>query len=374
MIRILHIARYATVPVERRVMLMAAEPDLAFHLLRPRPTGGPFDAAGVRDPARLCGVRTVRVWRPQDPHRALYATLGFGAREARPDLIHAEEEPDSLAALHVAMARRALAPGARLVLHTWQNVNRRKRPWVAAVLRRTLAAADAVVCGNGGAVALLRRFGYARPAPLIPTLALDPSIFSRRPVARLHDAFTVAFVGRLAPEKGVDVLVRAVARLGMPARLVVAGTGPCRDELAAQARSEGLAEAVQFVGARDPAGVAALLSAVDVLVLPSRSTPVWQEQFGRVLVEAMGCGTPVVASRSGAIPEVVGEAALLFPEDDAEALAAHLRRLRDSGALRADLGARGRAWALTEHGLARRATQTACFYRRLIGQPAGGGR
>ncbi len=374
MIRILHIARYATVPEERRVMLMAAEPDLSFRLLRPRSEGGAFDAVAVRDPAPLDGVRTVGFWRPGDPHRGLYATLGFGALAPPPDLIHAEEEPDSLAALQVAAARRLLAPRARLILHTWQNVDRRKRPWVLAVLRRTLAAADAVVCGNTGAVGVLRGLGFAGPAPVIPTLALDPSIFHRRAVARLDSAFSMAFVGRLAPEKGIDVLIRAVARLGRPVHLALAGAGPCRAALEAQVRQEGLTDAVRFAGHLDPGQVAALLSAVDVLVLPSRSTPVWQEQFGRVLVEAMGCETPVIASRSGAIPEVVGEAALLFPENDPEALAAQLGRLRASPDLRADLARRGHAWALQEHSLARRADQTAGFYRQLLGRPRGAAR
>ena len=55
------------------------------------------------------------------------------------------------------------------------------------------------------------------------------------------------------------------------------------------------------------------LRALDALVLPSESTPLWKEQFGHVLIEAMACGVPVVGSDSGAIPEVIGEAGLLFP-------------------------------------------------------------
>jgi glycosyltransferase involved in cell wall biosynthesis len=370
MIRILHIARYATVSIERRVVLMAAQPGFSFRLIRPRPVGGPFDAESIRDPNVFERVRHVRTWLADDPHRGIYGTLTFDIRRAAPDVIHAEEEPDSLAALHVSAARRVLRPRARLVINTWQNVNRLKRPGVARVLRRTLAAADAITCGNAGAVAVLREQGYTGPAPVIPALALDAEIFHRRDVPRLDNAFTVGFVGRLAPEKGVDTLVRAIARMGPPVRLVLAGDGPCRAALAAQAQAEGVGDAVRFAGSLDPRQVAEFLSAIDVLVLPSRSTPVWQEQFGRVLVEAMGCETPVVGSDSGAIPAVVGDAGLVFPEDDVPALVERLRRLRESPHLRLELGRRGSAWARTEHSPARRAGQMTDFYRQLVREPA----
>jgi glycosyltransferase involved in cell wall biosynthesis len=80
---------------------------------------------------------------------------------------------------------------------------------------------------------------------------------------------------------------------------------------------------------------------IDLLALPSLTTPRWAEQFGRVLVEAMSRGVPVVGSSSGAIPEVIGDAGLIFPEGDAMALATTIRRICDSAALRADLIARG---------------------------------
>jgi glycosyltransferase involved in cell wall biosynthesis len=82
---------------------------------------------------------------------------------------------------------------------------------------------------------------------------------------------------------------------------------------------------------------------LDALVLPSRTTSVWKEQFGRVIVEAMACQTPVIGSDSGAIPEVIGDAGLIFPEGDAHALGNCLRRLIESPDLRRELGERGHA-------------------------------
>ncbi len=94
--------------------------------------------------------------------------------------------------------------------------------------------------------------------------------------------------------------------------------------------------------------VPAELRKLDVLALPSRSTPTWKEQFGRVLIEAMSCGVPVVGSSSGEIARVIGEGGLIYPEGDIAALAAALRRLADDPACGAALGQRGRKRVL-EH-------------------------
>jgi glycosyltransferase involved in cell wall biosynthesis len=159
--------------------------------------------------------------------------------------------------------------------------------------------------------------------------------------------------------------------MGPPALLVAAGTGPCRAALEQQARGLGIGDSVRFVGSLDANDVVGLLSAIDVLVIPSRSTRVWQEQFGRVIVEAMGCEVPVVGSDSGAIPEVVGGHGLIFPEDNVGVLVEHLRRLRASPTLRNSLGRQGRDWALATHESSVRARQFLDFYREFVREPPG---
>ena len=228
-----------------------------------------------------------------------------------------------------------------------------------------------MICGNQGAVTVLRELGYRKPAPVIPALALDGSLYRRRQVTRISPDFTVGCVARLVPEKGVDTAVRALAALGAPATLAVVGVGPSRPALEELARTLGVGASTRFLGPRDPDGIAEFLSAIDVLVVPSRSSPVWAEQFGRVIVEAMGCGTPVIGSSSGAIPEVMGQAGLLFPEDDAAALTERLRELRASAARRDELARLGREWTVSAHSPARRAAETVEFYHRLLGQAAG---
>ncbi len=89
--------------------------------------------------------------------------------------------------------------------------------------------------------------------------------------------------------------------------------------------------------------MAAGYAQLDVLVLPSRTTPTWKEQFGRVIVEALWCGVPVVGSDSGEIPWLIGltGGGLVFPEGDSEALAGRLSELREAPALRERLALAG---------------------------------
>ena len=126
----------------------------------------------------------------------------------------------------------------------------------------------------------------------------------------------VGFFGRLEYGKGVDVLLDAAARVHtkLPTAFLFVGDGPLRERLAARAAAEGLP--VVFAGRRDD--VAALMGLCAVVVLPSR-----QEAFGRVLIEAMAAGVPVVATAVGGIPEVCtdGVTALLVPPEDPDALA-----------------------------------------------------
>ncbi|HST68366.1 MAG TPA: glycosyltransferase [Solirubrobacterales bacterium] len=140
---------------------------------------------------------------------------------------------------------------------------------------------------------------------------------------------TVGFVGRISPEKGIDVALRALARLcdeGLEVHLQIAGAGPKdhRRELEALAAELGIAGHVTFLGPLDVAGLKRFYAELHALVVPS----VWEEPAGLVLVEGALAGVPLVASRVGGIPEIVRDPdeALLCPPGDPEALAAALRR------------------------------------------------
>ena len=100
-------------------------------------------------------------------------------------------------------------------------------------------------------------------------------------------------------------------------------------------------------------------------MLPSRTLPNWKEQFGRVLVEAMACQVPVIGSDSGEIPNVIGDAGLIFPEDDAAALGRLLQRLAGDPAQRQQLGECGRRRVLAHYTMHHIAEQTLAVYQTL---------
>lgn len=147
-------------------------------------------------------------------------------------------------------------------------------------------------------------------------------------------------VGRLVAQKGVDVLLEAMARPGLERlALDVVGDGDWRDRLTAQAARLGLADRVRFMGWRDRDELAGIYRAADIFVLPSRD-----EGMPNVVLEAMASGLPVAASRVAGAEDLVtdGETGFLVPVEDAAALADALRRLVDDPALRAAQGRRGR--------------------------------
>jgi glycosyltransferase involved in cell wall biosynthesis len=143
-------------------------------------------------------------------------------------------------------------------------------------------------------------------------------------------------------EKGVDTFIDALA-LRPEIHGVIVGAGPERENLEARVREHGIADRVTFTGVLPAEDALRAVGMLDVLVLPSRTRPNWAEQFGRVLIEAMASNVVVVASDSGAIAEVLGDAGIVVPEDDVPAFAsalgdafepAHAALLRARGRLR----------------------------------------
>ena len=159
----------------------------------------------------------------------------------------------------------------------------------------------------------------------------------------------VLYAGRLSTEKGVDVLVDALPHLpsGMP--VTVAGDGPEREALEKQAADLGVSDRIDFLG-RIPAGdLHARMRAAAVLVVPSR----WYENQPMTVLEAYGCGRPVVASALGGLPELVeeGVTGALVPHNDPRALAQALTRLAGDPTTAHDRGSDGRALALARHAI-----------------------
>jgi len=299
-------------------------------------------------------------------HTHFYPGLGRLLRRVRPDLVHIDEEPYNFATAHALwLARRV---GARTLFFSWQNLLRRYPLPFRLLERYVLSRVDGAIVGNHEAGQVWRSKGYQGPLAVIPQFGVDPTIYRPEEERALGRGFLIGYVGRLVEEKGVDLLLAALSSLPGTWRACILGSGPQRQALQDQARRLDLSGRVTFDGWIGSEGMPNYYRQLDVLVVPSRTRPNWKEQFGRVAVEAMACGVPVVGSDSGEIPHVMGDAGLIFAEDDVAALGAHLVRLMQDAGLRAELARNGRRRVLEHYTQARVAADTYQVYRGIAAQ------
>jgi glycosyltransferase involved in cell wall biosynthesis len=273
----------------------------------------------------------------------------------RPDLVFLDEEPWSLAALQTFLT----FPEAKILFFTKENLAK-NIPWPFSSLEQWVyrRAAGAFVVSDE-VERVLRAKGFRGSIQPLHH-SYDPELFKARPEdekQRIRDEFgiprdaiVVGYFGRLTVEKGVSDLVGAFQVVAKEAELppwffCCVGNGPAELDTK-RALSSLPAARYRMLSALNHDRVGRLLAAVDVLVLPSRTTRRWKEQFGRILVEAMACGAAVVGSDSGEIPHLIGRSGggLIFREGQVSELAACLIRLLREPALLEQHRAQGRRY------------------------------
>jgi glycosyltransferase involved in cell wall biosynthesis len=268
--------------------------------------------------------------------RHLYlANVRSICRRLRPDVAFIEAEPFSLATFQWWLALRGLS--VPFGVQCYENIDRALPAPVRWLRSSVLRDAAFVAARSKTAGELARVWGATGEVglapPAVPGWDTVPSPGPR--------TFTVGYAGRLVESKGLTDLLHAVRLLDAPVELLLLGSGEMRAQLEGQPIPGSVVRVLDgFSHEQMPAGYAQ----IDVLVLPSHTTPTWKEQFGRVIVEALWCGVPVVGSDSGEIPWVIEltKGGLVYPEGDHESLALRLRELRDSPDRRAELASTGR--------------------------------
>jgi glycosyltransferase involved in cell wall biosynthesis len=298
-------------------------------------------------------------------HLHFYPQLSRLIARARPSIVHIDEEPYNFATWHAL--RLAQGHGAKALFFSWQNLARRYPPPFSWLERDVLRRAEAAIVGNQASVEVWRKKGYTGPMTVIPQFGVDPELFA--PAAgplTPRNTFVVGYAGRLVPEKGLEVLLRALAQLPDTVCARLAGSGPDRARLQTLAAELNLTPRVTLEPPLPSTRMREFYAQLDAFVLPSVSRPNWQEQFGRVLIEAMACGVPVIGSTCGEIPNVIGDAGLLFREGDADALAAHLRALLADPAQRRAFATQGRARVLARYTQKQIAEKTVEVYHSLL--------
>lgn len=285
------------------------------------------------------------------------------------DLVHAH---GLRAGLVAAAARRAAGLGRVPLVLTLHNALLEDGGRMHGLLRRveatTIRSADLVLAVSGDLAANARQAG-ARDVRVAPVMAPPrPRATRTRDEVRAELGLAegrplVVAIARLHPQKGYDVLLDALARWdvdGPVPLLAIAGDGPLHDELAARISAERLPAVL--LGRRDD--VADLLGAADVCVLPSR----W-EGSPLTAQEALRAGTPLVATRAGGLPELVGDGALLVPVGDPDALATALIDVLTDPVRTRQLVEAGTARAASWPDEATAARRLVAVYRELLGAP-----
>lgn len=295
------------------------------------------------EPQVLAGMegslRPLSVLLPGRPQRHLYlARCGALIRELAPQVAFLEAESYSLAASQWGFALHRL--GVPFGVQCAENIDRKLPAPVRLMRARVLRQAAFVATRSESASRLARAWGARGEVELAPHAV--PAWEQVPQPAAAERPFTVGYAGRLVASKGLADLLAAVRKLEAPVELLLIGNGEMRTELEGQEIPGSRVRVLDNLSHAEMAGGYAQL---DVLALPSHTTSTWKEQFGRVIVEALWCGVPVVGSDSGEIPWLIGltGGGLVFAEGESARLAAQLEKLRASPDLRRQLASAGRA-------------------------------
>jgi glycosyltransferase involved in cell wall biosynthesis len=291
-------------------------------------------------------------WNPRAIRRLL--------SDFHPALVQIEEPPGSPAGMATAAAaRRSKIP---YVLFSWESLSRKRGFLENRRYRSTLAHAAGVIGGNRLARDLLAREAPGAHAAVLPQTGLSPAAVLPRAVS--GTGLRIAFVGRLVPERGAEMLLRACAPLLGAWTLTVVGTGPEQEPLEALAERLGLASRIRWAGGIPLADLGGHWGAFDCLVVPSQQTPAWVERSSPMLLQAMAHGVAPIVSSTGALPELVGNAGIVVP--DTEALALALQELLAEPARAHALGQRARQRVLEEFVDAAVAQRTLAFWEVVL--------
>jgi glycosyltransferase involved in cell wall biosynthesis len=307
----------------------------------------------ARWPGLQGDIKRINVFRPGNIpthlYRSWFVTLLL---QQKPDAIYVHQEPYGLSTFQLCMAN-LLTGNKPIGFYAAQNIMKAYPSPIRQMERWVFERSSFAFPVTQSALDVLRAKGYRHSAEVLP-LAIDPCMYHPRPERRLQqrakldispDCFVLGYVGRLVEEKGLETLLLALDQFkAVPWELLLIGSGPF--EVALRQKVDGMQTGrgrVHFVGYVPHEEAPRWLSAFDVLVLPSETRNNWKEQFGRVLLEAMACGTPVVGSSSGEIPHVINATGggLIFPEKDVHALAQKLILMAESPELRRKLIERG---------------------------------
>jgi len=278
------------------------------------------------------------------------STFSSFLKEYNPDAIYVHNEPYAISTLQLYLANKFTINrpigcySAQNILKQYPFPFQQAEQWI-------LKTSDFAFPVSQEVKAVLQTKGFRGYLQHLP-LGIDSKTYYPHPARiQLANRFRsseqevlIGYLGRITEEKGLKTLLYALQQIqDLPWRFVVAGAGTYEAEFEALANKLNLSERILRLGYVPHSDAPTHLAAFDLLVLPSETRPNWKEQFGRVIIEALACGTPVIGSDSGEIPHLLTATGggLIFPEANESALAEQLKRLILDAELRKTMALRG---------------------------------
>ncbi|NIA15024.1 MAG: glycosyltransferase [Nitrospiraceae bacterium] len=353
-----HFQGYGLLPGDPEISVFRAESQIQRFFDERNDTSFPFDFQRIYFEEQVGNpltrfVKSLRTtWSNREPR-----IVPFHERLKGYDVVQSWELFTDWSAQALLARERFDVPLAVIV---WDNIpfNMERNPERRAIKKRVTEGADVFIVHTERSERMLDFEGVpagklVRLNPGVDTDAFSPGPGKRAEFGVQDDDFVVLFVGWFLPRKGIDFLLLALRELvqgqattGRRVRLLMVGSGPGQDRVEQLIDRLGVRDSCVFGGALPYSRMPDAFRSADCFVLPSIATPEWQEQFGMSLIESMACGTPIVTTLSGAIPEVVGDNAILCQPNDFVALLDAIKRLILNPGLREDLAKAGRARAM----------------------------
>jgi len=300
----------------------------------------------------------------------------------KPDIIQVEQGVKSLAYAQLITLNQFLKLGAKNILFTWWNIPYQLKFPLAWLESYNLHHTDGLIGGNQDAVNILRSHGYQQKAMVMPQLGVDETLFYAQDQSVLRQSlglnkedFVIGYIGRFVREKGLLTLLKSLAALtSLTWKLLLVGRGEFKTVLQQAANQQGISDRLIWVENVAHDQVVDYVNVMQVLVLPSETSHAqtsltakgWKEQFGHVLIEAMACKIPVIGSDSGEIPNVIGEAGLIFPEGQSHELTICLKKIIEQVHWRDILAQKGYERVVKEYTNQALAQKLLNFYKNIL--------
>ncbi|MCK4650904.1 glycosyltransferase family 4 protein [Candidatus Babeliales bacterium] len=269
-------------------------------------------------------------------------------KEFKPDLIHVEQGDSAFSYFQSIFLSKIFCPKAKFTFFTWVNWEE-KRSWKYKffwkfIERFNLFFTNGAFVGNQDAKKILQDKNFKKPIEVLHQLGVNKKFFYPAKHENKSKKKYIGYIGRLIKEKGIFTLIDAFVLIKKKFcnwNLLIVGDGKDKKDFVNYVCKKKLMDRIEFRPPVCHEEVVSIFHQIEIFVLPSYDIEKWREQFGHVLIEAMSCKVPVIGSTGGYIPNVIGDAGLIFEQKNEKKLAKCLNIFMRDEKIRKTFGQKG---------------------------------